>query len=360
MRFLVAALVTLFVVAGSARAQSPDFLKSSPGELTSSHASIDNEAGCNSCHNGDKSVAPAKCLGCHDHDNMKKRIDSGQGFHNSVKVKGRPCELCHKEHRGRKFDPMGWETIGGPQKFDHALTGFALQGKHENLVCQKCHTTSNKQGLRTYLGTERTCGGCHAKQSPHGQMRQVHMQCDRCHGQSVWQPPKQTLDFDHNDNSQAAMKLEGQHADVACAKCHPKDAFKLPTFDNGECSQCHKSPHDGQLFSTKKCQLCHSATLKTLKEIRFDHKQQTGYPLIGKHANIDCYGCHTKALGKKKPDGNCEQCHANDNKHGSRFAKFGNPPVCATCHSQRAWKSDFQFNHKANAGWELTAKHSKA
>lgn len=348
-------ILTIVLVCGAV-AHADDFLKSSPGELAKSHAGLDNEGSCNACHEGDKTISAAKCLGCHDHQDMKKRIDAGLGFHASAKVKGQPCSLCHKEHRGRGFDPMGWQTIGGTQKFDHAQTGWTLQGKHAKSDCARCHKTTNQQGLRTYLGSDKTCGRCHDKDSPHGNLRATHERCERCHSESVWKPAKQKLDFDHNDPAQAAMKLEGTHADVACIKCHAKAQWKLPAFDGGECSQCHKSPHDGQLFGTKKCQTCHSAALRSLSDVRFDHKKQTGYALAGKHASIGCENCHTKALGKRKPEEACEKCHADDNKHGARFEKQG---ACATCHSQRAWKGSFQFNHKVNTGFDLTAKHAQ-
>jgi Cytochrome c7 and related cytochrome c len=337
-------------------ASADDFLKSSPGELAVSHASIDKQDQCTTCHEPDNSVSAAKCLGCHDHQDLKKRIDAGVGFHASSKVKGRDCKLCHQEHRGRGFDLMGWKGVGGVKAFDHQLTGWELKGKHAAADCSKCHTTSNKQGLRTYLNTEKTCGSCHSKDQPHGQIRQRFMACDRCHTESVWKPQKAKLDFDHNSKDQAAMPLEGSHADVACSKCHAKAAFKLPKFD-GDCVQCHNSPHDGQLFSTKKCQVCHSPALNSLREVRFDHKKEAHYPLVGKHAQAECESCHTKALGKRKPEGACESCHTKDSKHGDRFAKF---PACTTCHSQHGWKAGFQFNHGANTEFELTSKHTKA
>lgn len=356
LRLIVLALIVLG--ATPARAED-DFLKSSPGELSISHASLDNQAKCDTCHEPDRSVSAAKCMSCHEHSDLKRRIAEGRGFHVSSKVKGHDCKQCHKEHRGRGFDPMGWQTVGGTQGFDHRLTGWPLQGKHETLDCQRCHTSKNKQRLTTYLSVERTCGGCHSKDSPHGAIRQLHQQCDRCHTVSVWRPQKTRLDFDHDDKAQAAMKLEGTHADVACVKCHPKATFKLPKFDNGECAQCHKSPHDGHLFSTKKCQTCHSAALPSLRQIRFDHKKQTGYALVGTHAKLACEKCHTRAQGKRKPQGSCETCHAKDNQHGTRFEKFGSPPVCETCHTQRAWKGSFQFNHERNTAFALTAKHTQ-
>ena len=338
-------------------AHADDFLKSSPGELSKSHASIDTQDQCTTCHEpGDNSVTANKCLGCHEHADLKRKIDNGEGFHVSPSVKGRPCKICHQEHRGRSFDLMGWAAINGPKNFDHKLTGWALEGKHTGVICATCHTTINKaQGLRTYIGTDKTCGSCHTKDSKHGQLRKANQECGHCHGVTSWLPAKSKLEFNHDDKAQAAMPLEGAHADVACAKCHVKSAFKLPQYDGG-CELCHKSPHQGQLFGTKKCQLCHSPTLHTLRDVRFDHKKETGYPLLAKHANLVCASCHTKNLGTKKPTGACESCHQKDSKHGTRFEKF---PACATCHSQRAWKGNFQFNHMDNTGFDLTGKHAK-
>ncbi len=345
------ALIALVVASGRAHA---DILKSSPGELAKSHADLDSQDKCTTCHEPDNTVSANKCLSCHDHQNMKKKIDAGEGFHASAKVKGRDCKLCHQEHRGRGFDLMGWAGVGGENAFDHKLTTFPLNGKHSATTCVKCHTTTNRQGLRTFLGTEKLCGSCHAKEQPHGQVRALVMQCGRCHTETQWKPQKSTLDFDHNDKKQAAMSLEGTHADVACSKCHAKAAFKLGR-PGDTCEQCHKSPHDGQLFSTKACSLCHSPVLKSLREVQFDHKKNTGYPLVAKHATLTCETCHTKALALKKPNGACESCHQKDNKHGTRFSKF---PACGTCHTQRSWTANFQFNHATNTAFPLTAKHA--
>jgi hypothetical protein len=341
--FLVAASIVV-ALAGAARADT-DFFKSSPGELTASHASIDSKDKCDTCHEPDGAVTANKCLGCHDHANMKKRIAANEGFHASAQVKSQTCKACHKEHRGRGFNPMGWETINGESSFDHKLAGWELKGKHTALDCAKCHQTRNKtQSLRTYLGTDKNCASCHEKDSHHGQLRPVLRNCGRCHGEAVWTPSKRQLDFDHDDKRQAAMPLEGAHADTACVKCHKKTLFKLPFENPSSCGNagCHVSPHDGHLFSTKKCETCHSPALRKLKDVRFDHKKQTGYALVAKHASIACETCHTKALGKHKPTGTCETCHQKDNKHGTRFAKF---PACATCHQARGWKTGFVFNH---------------
>ena len=55
-----------------------------------SHAAIDKQDQCSTCHEPDNSVSAAKCLGCHDHQDLKKRIDANEGFHASAKAKKQP------------------------------------------------------------------------------------------------------------------------------------------------------------------------------------------------------------------------------------------------------------------------------
>ena len=349
---LIAALVVVRV--GVARGD--DFLTSSPGALAQSHASLDNPDGCNTCHEPDRSISAAKCLGCHDHGDLKARIDAGKGFHASPKAAGRNCKLCHQEHRGRSFDLMGWRAVGGTQGFDHGLTGWKLTGKHAAVACNDCHKSTDRQGLRTYLGADNTCGGCH-KTQPHGPLRPALLRCDRCHLDTAWTPQKSNQQFDHDSSRDAAMPLEGNHADVACSKCHPQAKWKLPAW-KGDCVTCHDSPHGGQLFDTKKCNLCHSPAASSLAVVKFDHRKDAGYALQGDHAQLKCDACHTARLGKRKPSGACETCHADDNRHGDRFKAFGNPPSCTTCHSQRAWKKQSVFDHGAKTAFKLTGKHA--
>ncbi len=122
---------------------------------------------------------------------------------------------------------------------------------------------------------------------------------------------------------------------------------------------CHKSPHGGQLFDTKKCnRVSLAGRTTTLSGGRFDHKKDAGYALQGDHAQLKCDACHTERMGKRKPSGACETCHADDNHHGDRFKAFGNPPCCTTCHCQRAWKTTMVFDHAAKAAWKLTGKHA--
>src|SRR4051794_16137643 len=157
------ALVVLFALVGDSAAD--EFFGSSPGPLTASHGALDVKDHCNDCHVGEsKELSNDKCLGCHDHQNLGARITAGKGFHASALVKGKKCESCHHEHKARTYDLMGWLAIkGGEKSFDHELTGWQLKGKHATTECKDCHKAKDKQGLKTYMGTDRACGACHAK-----------------------------------------------------------------------------------------------------------------------------------------------------------------------------------------------------
>ncbi len=358
----VVVMLGAWVAAGSSVARADDFFGSSPGKLSMSHSSLDKADNCNDCHvNGSKALSNDKCLGCHDHSDLRGRIASGKGFHASSLVKGKACESCHLEHKGVGYDIMGWKNIsGGEAKFNHDTTGWPLKGKHAASKCEDCHKSRNRQGLRTYLGQDRLCGSCHKDDQPHGFERKEMMACERCHGESVWKPAKSNQDFDHDDRKDAQMPLLGSHKDVSCAKCHAKSKFNLPFAKPDACgnSGCHDSPHTNHLFNKTSCELCHSPTFKTLKQQNFDHDERTKFDLGQAHNKMKCYECHTKAVGEAKPSGACEQCHAKDNKHGNRFSEFGEPSKCGVCHPSVNWKPS-AFNHTKNGNFALSGKHAQ-
>jgi hypothetical protein len=360
-RCAVALLLVVFLIPGGTAWADDDFFTSSPGPLSTSHAGQDGPDSCNQCHDGGREVSRNKCLDCHDHSDMKARINSGKGFHASSLVRGKACESCHLEHKGKGYDIMGWRTVkGGQTGFDHELAGWALKGKHAAIDCAACHKNQNRQGLKLYLGEDRLCGSCHKDDQPHKFERRDMMECARCHGESVWKPGRSSPDFDHDNRQDALMPLVGSHEDVSCGKCHPRSVFNLPQDKPDFCGNCHKSPHDGHLFGKKDCQWCHSPAYGSNDTFKFDHDAKTKFDLGTSHSKLDCYGCHSKKMGEKKPGGACEAsgCHADDNKHGERFAQFGSPPACAVCHPSSIWKPT-AFQHGARTGFELKARHAE-
>ena len=118
-RYLCALAVLVGLVHARA-ARADDFFSSSPGPLSQSHAALDNADHCNDCHTGGRDLSNDKCLACHDHSDLKARIDAGKGFHASSQVRGKKCETCHLDHKGKNYDLMGWRSLqGGMKNFDH-------------------------------------------------------------------------------------------------------------------------------------------------------------------------------------------------------------------------------------------------
>lgn len=352
---VVVVAVTLLAAGGAAHAD--DFFQTSPGPLAESHASLDGQDNCNACHVDGKPLSNAKCLGCHDHSEQKAKIDAGRGFHSTAKIAGRTCWTCHLEHKGKGYDIMGWAAVGGRDRFDHRMTDYQLTGKHVAVACDDCHQRRNRQGLRLYLGESRVCGGCHKGDQPHNFERAEMMKCDRCHTDVAWKPPRREQDFDHDDRSQASFPLEGSHADVACAKCHPKAEFNLKK-DVSQCSACHPNPHTGHLYGETRCDFCHSPRYASLKKFEFDHDKRTKFKIDGGHKKANCTACHP-AGKKQKPKKACESCHARDSRHGDRFAQYGKPPACATCHPTSRWEPEL-FNHDKRTKFKLTGSHATA
>jgi hypothetical protein len=332
----------------------PPPVLTSPGPLATVHEALDQAGACNACHvDNTPAIANDKCLGCHDHQPLAARMVAGKGLHASAVVKGKPCKVCHRDHEGRAFDLRGWSAIGGMPRFDHDLTGWKLHGGHQTAPCDRCHTRRDRQGLPVYIGTDRLCGACHARQ-PHGfdPKRRDLFACDRCHNQAAWKPPLSALRFNHDDRKDTHYALGKAHATVACAKCHPNALFDLPAGTSARCESCHpnKSPHKASSFGSRPCEECHSTV--TWKTVSYDH----GFDL-GAHKRspaVTCYSCHPNT---RVPAIECERCHAKDSRHGARFAAFGRPaPHCATCHPMTSWKPN-AFDHRQTK-FPLTHKHA--
>lgn len=306
----------------------------SPGPLAEPHAGIDTVTGCPQCHALGSGVSPAKCQACHD--GVAEQVRSGQGFHAD---KGDRCQACHPDHRGRGFALVKLAE----HDFDHAATGFALQGKHLRAECTDCHTAG------TWTGLAPTCRSCHDE--PHGaadSKRRTLLECGSCHGVEDWkvrQVPASVLD--HGDAQQVDYVLEGAHREVGCDECHPKARF-LPTAHDG-CATCHKDPHFGLLGGG--CAGCH--TVQSFRVAAFDHAR-TGWPLEGQHAEATCESCHRGAHGRRLPHAACSDCHADE--HHGQF----DPRPCDACHTVNVEAFRLPgFDHDGATAFPLHGEHER-
>ena len=139
--------------------------------------------------------------------------------------------------------------------------------------------------------------------------------------------------FDHDKKS--TYPLLFKHKQVKCASCHKDDWIrgKLKTT----CISCHQKDDKHKDSLGSKCETCHVE--KDWKEIIFDHDRQTRAPLLGKHKQAKCAGCHKSGRFIDKMPTLCFECHEKDDIHKNKFG-----PMCDTCHNEKNWKETF-FDH---------------
>src|SRR5690554_6152516 len=224
----------------------------SPGDLTNVHAHLEGLSNCTNCHVLGEQVYNSKCLDCHT--DIKNLINSARGYHASYEVKNKNCWNCHSEHHGRNFRIVNFN----PDNFNHAKSGFELEGAHKKLNCESCHQpkfikdSELKKSKATYLGLTQNCISCHkdAHQNTLGE------NCFNCHNSEKFKPAAK---FNHD---KAAFVLTGAHTKVNCIQCHPVEKGNEENFQKfkgiafASCASCHKDVHKGKFGSD--CKSCHS------------------------------------------------------------------------------------------------------
>lgn len=337
----------------------------SPGPLSRAHQDLEGATKCTSCHAFGVGQRTLKCLDCHTE--IARRVTAKSGFHgNSYKASATQldCARCHSEHNGKNFQLTKFDRTN----FDHAkLGGFELQGKHAALKCDGCHTAAKvsqqpreirmKDFNKTFLGLGRECVQCH--QDPH--KSEFGTECATCHSQIVWKPAEL---FDH---SKSSYPLTGKHAAVECSGCHkPKAGETMPGYRGlryASCDNCHADPHKGAFENAAfaaACSTCHiTAGWKALKtDTGFNH-DRTKFPLVGKHAEVTCFKCHTSSdFSQPVAHAICADCHKD--VHGGQFASRANGSDCAACHDEKAFKpSLYTLEQHQLSPFRLEGKHER-
>jgi hypothetical protein len=335
---------------------APMYAQFSPGELSKAHQGLDGLQNCSQCHEIGTEIRGTKCLGCHTE--IRDVISRGHGFH--ARNSSRACVDCHKEHLGRTAETVRFDR----ERFDHAQTGFILQGKHANTRCAQCHAKKNigessvrelitKTGRQTYLGLVKACVTCH--QDVHGGT--LTKECQTCHGEDSWGPASR---FDH---ATTRFPLGGQHATVRCEQCHTqlrqktksKSVF-LATRSFQDCSPCHQSPHK-KSFTTRACNSCHSAAgWHVRQQGTFDHSR-TSFTLTGQHVFLKCEQCHGSGSSRRlrlRHD-QCMDCHS---PYHSGLQASRNENDCAMCHTTAGFRpSNFTLARHASTSFPLSGAH---
>ncbi|PKP53559.1 MAG: cytochrome C [Bacteroidetes bacterium HGW-Bacteroidetes-1] len=322
----------------------------SPGDLAEPHAHLEGISNCTLCHTlGDK-VSDEKCLDCHKE--LKSRIDLKKGYHVSSEVIGKSCVSCHNDHHGRKFQIVRFDQ----QTFDHLLTGYKLEGAHNELECQDCHQKkfiTDKLILEkkyTFLGLKTDCLSCHEDYH----QKSLSNNCLDCHDNNEFKPANK---FNHD---RAEFKLLGKHKQVDCMECHKmevRNGKDFQVFNNlkfSNCSSCHTDVHQNKFGPD--CRSCHSEeSFKTIKGIsNFDHSK-TGYLLQGRHVSVSCKDCHKNNYTEPLRHQRCTDCH--EDYHKGQFVKPGIVTDCSDCHNLNGFLgSSFTFE-KHEAVFPLKGAH---
>jgi len=352
-------LVILCALAGICVPSAPAQI--SPGPLARAHQSLDGPTNCTQCHDLKRGASQLKCLECHTE--IRDRLAGRRGLHATFtgpNPTGQECAKCHSDHNGVNFALVRW--VPNRESFEHAKTGFALEGKHAGIACEQCHKAgnipaANRAGIqvkdlnRTYLGLSRDCVSCHGDEH----RGQVGADCARCHTLAAWKPASR---FNHANSK---YPLTGAHEKLDCAKCHTviqgaKPYIKYTGLSFAKCSGCHTDPHKGA-FSAP-CETCHNTSSWTrIAQLQgFDHSK-TKFPLLGKHQTVACSDCHTKGDFKTPvAHAQCMDCH-QDAHHG-QFSARAYHGECATCHNESSWKpSTFGVKEHAATRYSLEGVH---
>jgi hypothetical protein len=162
--------------------------------------------------------------------------------------------------------------------------------------------------------------------------------CSACHTPEGWGDVK----FVHE---RTGFPLTGQHAQVACRKCHVVD-FKEPLPRS--CSACHRDVHGG--YAGIQCATCHD-TGSWKSQFDADAHRRTNFPLQGRHALLPCQQCHGDRRDRSfaRPTVPCADCHQADLSNaaakGVDHSGFGN--TCLGCHGFWRWSPATFSGHGA-------------
>ncbi len=260
----------------------------------------------------------------------------------------------------------------GVRELQAQISPGELSKAHQNLEglsnCSQCHESGS--GIS---GSK--CLTCHAEikkqiDAKHGfHFENSRSTCISCHREHLGKDSKITrfeeTEFDH---AKSGFPLTGKHASIRCEQCHTEKYIRSAEVQRGlsafphktylgldrRCMSCHADRHRGSV--SVDCQTCHNANTWSLAG--FDHSK-TKFALAGKHAAVECVGCHEGARKKgstdpilfgARPFADCTPCHASP--HGQKFADKS----CRSCHSVGGWSFVRSFNH-SQTQFPLTGKH---
>jgi ribosomal protein L35AE/L33A len=341
--FLTAAIITGFAVASGGMLFSAGPLNAKTGTQmggVTSHAEIAGQ--CNLCHVpfwGTETMGD-RCVVCHA--DVLAQWQDPSTLHGVLR-KNNPdlaCRNCHPEHRGADSPLIDLSNAYFPHNaFGYSLASHPHKADGSQFTCTDCHGM-----VYTPPFDQNMCANCHGQIDAKFYMAHVQTfggNCLACHdGLDSF-----GSNFNHNKN--AAFRLNGKHAQVACGQCHINisvlaDLKSAPQ----DCFSCHQKDDRHQARLGPDCGSCH--TPEGWSSAKFDHNL-SAFALTGKHVTVPCANCHVDKVLQGTPS-DCFSCHQRGDKHKGTLGTN-----CASCHTPDGWKPS-TFDHKRSA-FQLTGKH---
>ncbi len=303
--------------------------------------------------------AQKTCADCHKKDNIKdvqikKKQETYLGLNDQ-------CLTCHEDFHQKTLSVNCmnchvFDAFKPASKFDHNKAKYLLKGKHSEVLCEKCHPKSVKEGksFQQFTGLQfQNCVNCH--KDAHG--NKFGQNCAQCHVEESFKSVKSLGQFDH---SKTGFALSGRHAGVACKLCH-KVSITAP-IKHEKCVDCHTDYHKNQFNTDGKspdCSECHDINGFTQFSFSIEKHNLTKFKLEGAHLATPCFECHKKGkewnfrgIGEK-----CADCHKDIHKNVID-AKFYPAGRCENCHRVSTW-NEINFDHSVTS-FPLEGKHLTA
>jgi hypothetical protein len=191
------------------------------------------------------------------------------------------------------------------------------------------------------------CKVAFGQESPHGAIR---FECAMCHGTDSW-TMKHDATFKHETTG---FVLAGQHKTLQCAACHRGLKFEKM---KSTCTSCHTDVHKGE--HGIECAKCHSLQSFHIADMIQRH-QQTRFPLLGRHATLECQACHARASVHQytATPTTCIGCHRQDFQSARTpdHLAAGFTTECVVCHQVSSMRWGGSFDHALTA-FPLTGAH---
>ena len=332
---------------------------------------------CTSCHTTTAALATAATS--FDHSRAKfpltgshqkvtcVKCHTGRGLFRGVAFES--CTACHTSPHRTTLAPTcttchvtaSWTT----RTVVHSRTRFPLEGAHNQVACEKCHTSGDTAKAITFD----RCAACHVNVHRDS----IKEDCRTCHTETSFKvagPTGAAARFDHT--ARTKYPLDGKHVGVTCQKCHKNTsddtvplARKVIDYSGAStaCASCHTDEHKHKGEYGLACQACHRTNTFDVKG--FTHPRLPAF-YEGEHAAVTCVRCHVPegrmrpmrvgaaivSFSPTAPSMACRTCHSD--VHFGQLAS-----TCETCHEVKGVRfAATAFSHERTK-LPLTGRHGE-